>query len=273
MKNIVLLFVFVFCIQVSAQRKPKIKGNKNVVEVAESLPPFHSILLDDDLEIILQKSTEEGYEIVADDNLISVLKFEVEGNTLVISSYYRITRKKELKITINYTAIGAITMNHGSILMKDIIPAEELTIETHGDSRLQLNANATKIDIDMYDDSSGDINVVGETLNTTISDDVEVRIYTISEVNTLKMIDNTKAKMEGTAHSFSMDLSGEADVNGELLEAETAVLNLEDSASATVNASKDFKLSSKGLSKAYLYGNAKISIIDFFGNAELHKRE
>ncbi|HCO83723.1 MAG TPA: DUF2807 domain-containing protein, partial [Arenibacter sp.] len=35
---------------VYSQRKPKIKGNRNVIEVRETLPPFNAVQLDDDLD-------------------------------------------------------------------------------------------------------------------------------------------------------------------------------------------------------------------------------
>ena len=89
MKNLITLIVLVACFQTYGQRKPKIKGNKSVIEVREELPAFNAIEIIDDLEILLQKGASEGYVLNADDNLVDVLKFKVEDSTLFISSQKR----------------------------------------------------------------------------------------------------------------------------------------------------------------------------------------
>ena len=78
-----------------AQRKPKIKGNRNVVEVKEDLPSFNAIRLDDNLEVYLQEGAAEGYVVEADDNLLDILKFRVVDGTLNISSFYNIRSRKK----------------------------------------------------------------------------------------------------------------------------------------------------------------------------------
>ena len=95
-KNTIVFLALVFCFQAFAQRKPKIKGNKKVVEVVEELPPFNAIELNDDLKIFLEKSSSEAFIIKADDNLIDVLKFKVVDSTLIITSFYKIISKKKL---------------------------------------------------------------------------------------------------------------------------------------------------------------------------------
>ena len=92
MKKFTLLVVVLF-ISVTGytQRKPKIKGNKNVIEVREDLAPFTAIELVDDLDIVIQKASQEGYALELDDNLLDVLKFKVDGGVLKISSFSSIS--------------------------------------------------------------------------------------------------------------------------------------------------------------------------------------
>ncbi|MEO0528457.1 MAG: DUF2807 domain-containing protein, partial [Bacteroidota bacterium] len=121
MKKFIIVVLILSYGTVTAQRKPKIKGNRVVVEVREELPAFNAIELNDDLEITLHKSADPGYVITADDNLIDVLKFKVADSTLMISSFYKIIAKKKLEITINYRELESITMKEGKIGMEDII--------------------------------------------------------------------------------------------------------------------------------------------------------
>ena len=114
------------------QRKPKIKGNRSVIEVNKELPAFNSIKLVDDLVLTLKRTTEPGYTITADDNLIDILKFKVEDSTLIVSSFYQVTAKKNLDITIKYNQLKAIRLLYGTIRSDDLIKSETLKIEATG---------------------------------------------------------------------------------------------------------------------------------------------
>ena len=270
-RTLVLVMVMFFGLQAYSQRKPKIKGNKNVVEVREDLPPFTAVELNDDIKIVLQKSSNEGYALEADDNLIDVLKFKVSDSTLVISSFYNITSKKKLEITILYTELNAITMRNGEISMKDVISGDRLDVNTYGTSRLELNATADIININMEEISSGDFNLASDSLNLTFKDRIDAKVYATGDTNTIYMYKNASAKMEGTSGFLMAKLYGNSTLKAEKLEATKTVLISEDSPNAQVNVLEDFQLSSRGASKTSLYGNPKITILDFLDTSQLDK--
>ncbi|MFK7812225.1 MAG: DUF2807 domain-containing protein [Maribacter sp.] len=273
MKNIVVILTFFVCFQAFSQRKPKIKGNKSVVEVSESLPAFNTIELNDDLDISLVQANQEGYALTIDDNLIDVLKFKVDDGTLKISSFYKITSKKKLEITVNYFEISTIIVREGRIEMKDVIETDELTIETYGSAKVQLNANANLTNLTMEGNSSGDLNLESDTLNITLKDRVDVNILSTSQRNNIQMNSNAGAKMEGTAYALSVTLFDNANLKARKLDAEGVEVIAEGSPSARVYASSVFELTSRGSSKTYLSGDAKIEIIEFLDTSELHKEK
>ncbi|WP_148232057.1 GIN domain-containing protein [Maribacter sp. HTCC2170] len=273
MKNIITLLVLLVCFQTYSQRKPKIKGNKSVIEVREDLPPFNAIELIDDLEIVLQKGSDEGYTINADDNLIDVLKFKVEDSTLFISSFYRITSKKKLEITVNYFELQSITMRDGKINMKDVITSDELVVNTFGPSRLELNATAAVLDINMEGMSSGDFNLASDSLNITLKDRIDVRIYSVGASSSLEMDKNASAKVEGSTDMFKLNLFGNSNLKAAKFEAGIINANLEESPNARLNAYESIALSSRGSSKTHLYGNGKITILEFLDTSQLHKEK
>ncbi len=274
MKNIVILIGLLVSFQaVNAQRKPKIKGNRKVVEVQQELPPFNSIELVDDLDIILQKSSREGYSLEADDNLIDILKFKVQDSTLYISSFYKITGKKKLDITIQFVDLKKLTLQDGRIDMQDIITTDELYVTTFGASRLELNASAPYIQINMEGMSSGDYNLASDSLNITLKDRVDASIYSVGESSAIKMYKNASAKLEGKVDIFYADLYENSNLKAEKLEAETVKATLQESPSASVYALDNFELSSRGSSKTYLYGEAKIVILEFLDTSQLNKEK
>lgn len=271
MKKSILLIAVLICFQTYAQRKPKIKGNKNVIEVREDLPFFKAIELVDDLELVLQKGSSEGYAIEADDNLIDVLKFKVVDSTLIISSFYKITSKRKLDISISYIGLESITMHDGKINMKDVISSDRFLVNTFGPSRLELNATAPIIQINMEGMSSGDFNLASDSLNIVLKDRVDARIYAVGVSNAIQMFKNASAKMEGSADVLDVGLFENSNLKAEKMEATKVVAYLEGSSDAKLKAIEHIGLSSRGSAKTYLYGNPEIIIKEFLDTSQLHK--
>lgn len=270
MKKVTLLIALVCCFQVFSQRKPKIKGNKNVVEVQEDLPAFSAIELKDDLKVELRKGRQEGVFINADDNLIDVLKFEVVDGVLEISSFYNITGKKKLDIVVNYTELRSVVVREGRIETTDNVVTDVFDAKLFGSAKMEMNVNASVINLAMEGNSSGDLNFQSDTLNLIIKDRVDVRVYSVSEWTNVNLTSNANVKMEGTAYGLSAHLYDNSNLRATKLEAEGVEVIAEGSPNARVFARKDFELTSRGSSKTYLTGNPKIDIIEFLDTSELH---
>lgn len=274
MKNFVVLFLItIVSVNGYSQRKPKIKGNKNVIEVRKDLESFTAIELVDDLNIVLQKSSQEGYALELDDNLVDVLKFKVENDVLKISSFYNITSKKKLNITIFFQDLSSLKMLNGKISMKDVISANHIKVFTTGTSRLELNATADVMDITMEEISSGDFNLASDSLNIILKDRIDVKMYTTGVNNDIYMYKNASAKIEGTTDILKAKLYGNSSLKASDLQSSEVLLDLEDSPNAEVRALNNFQLNSKGASKTKLYGNPKITIIDFLDTSRLDKEK
>lgn len=272
-KGTLLLLLALSSCYMYAQKKPKIKGNKDVVEVKEYLPAFKAIQLNDDLDITLQKSSEESYNIIADDNLLGVLKFEVMDSTLVISSFYKITAKKKLEITVNYKELEAITLRDGKVNVESMISSDKFYVNTYGSSKIDLNVSAALLNINMEDNSSGNLNLDSDSLSISLKDKINAIIYSVGETASIEMFKNATVKIEGTTDSLSVRLVENTSFKGAKFEAASALLSLEGSSTARIYAFKDFELASSGNSKTYLLGNPKITITKFLNTSILRKEE
>ncbi len=265
-----ILIGLLVCFQTFAQRKPKIKGNKNVIEVREELPSFNAVKLVDDLELVLQEGPN-SYTINADDNLIDVLKFKVEEDTLVISSFYKITSRKKLDIVVNYTDLEAITMIDGKVNMTDVVSSDRFTVDLDGRSRLELSATAPIMNVDMKGMSSGDFNLASDSLSISLKDRVDAHIYAVGKSNTIRMSQNASARMEGNTEVLDVQLKDSSNLKAEKMEATSVVADMKGSPDIKVKALEEFKLSSQGSSKTRLYGNPKITIESFLDTSNLLK--
>ena len=273
--KIKLLLLLLMCstMAIQAQRKPKIKGNRTVIEVKDALPPFTKLELRDDLEVALRRSTEEAYTVTADDNLIDVLKFKIVDSTLVISSFYQITAKKKLDIVISYTQLNSIMLSDGKLTSIDKISSEVLKITTLGSAKIELGADAGLVKIDMQDNSSGTFNLTTDSLSVTLLNKADANIYSNSFNNALSMKDNTSLEIEGTADYFEFTVDGNAKLRAEDLETRKLTATLMGSSDARFFVTNTISLRQQGSSRCYLYGDPAIEIKQFTDTAELFKRK
>ncbi|MDT0605677.1 GIN domain-containing protein [Croceitalea rosinachiae] len=274
MKKITVILFIALLPQVSwSQRKPKIKGNRQVTEVRDELPPFNAIELNDNLEIKLKKSFGEGYEIIADDNLVDILKFKVVDSTLVISSFYDVTTKKKLNITVNYKELKAITQRDGKITSEDVINADELFVDVFGPSKLNLKASAFVAYLNLEDNSTTDFNLDVDSLSITMKHRSDANIYAVSGAKNIELLNNASLDISGTTDSLQLRAFNNTRFKGEKLQIVGAKIRLEESTIARVFATRELELQSRDDSKTYLYGEPKISILEFLDTSQLIKKE
>ena len=272
-KNSILLLLAFTTLASHAQRKPKIKGNRTVIEVKQSLPAFNKMEVSDDLDISLKRTTSEGYSITADDNLIDVLKFRVEDSTLVISSFYQITAKKKLEIEIGYTQLRSILLSEGRIEAKDKINADMLSITSLGSSKVDLSADLGTLLISMEANSSGRFNITADSLSISMENRADASVYSNAFRNQLQMNGNSSLTWEGTADDLSASMMGDASLKAENLEVQEVNTSMEASSEARFFVLNTITLSQKGTSRCYLYGEPKIEVYQFTDAAELLKRK
>lgn len=273
MKKVLMLLLLVAPVILVAQRRPKIKGNRSVTEVREQLPPFNAIELIDDLDIELKKSYGEGYEIVADDNLVDVLKFEVIDSTLVISSFYDIISKKKLEITINIRELKAITVKEGKVFGEAMMESDEWYLNTFGNAELDVDASGFTANINAEDNSSMNLNLDVDSLNIAMKHKTDGIIYAVSGSKKVNLADNASLTLEGTTETMVVDMASNTKLKADKLEAAEVSLSNKESGFARVNAFRTFTLKSTGDSKTHLYGNPKITIEEFFDTSQLLKKE
>ncbi|MGI9551936.1 MAG: GIN domain-containing protein [Aurantibacter sp.] len=274
MKNLLIILSLVFCFQGYSQRQPKIKGNRNVVVVEDELPDFSAIELNDDLDIVLERSDTPGYFIEADDNLIDILKFKVSGNTLEISSFYKVTSKKKMDIIIRFKELEAITLNDGKLVLKEKLSAyDNFQINTYGSSKLELLASAPVVTINMEGNSSGDLNIESDSLSINLKDRIDVRIYSVSEINNVQMHRNASARMEGTTDELHVELLDSSNFKGSKLQCDIAKVDISGSANARVDVVTELELTSSGSAKTNVYGSGKITLAEFLDTSQLHKEK
>ncbi|GGW29764.1 GIN domain-containing protein [Arenibacter certesii] len=273
LKKIVIVLLLLVNVAAYGQRQPKIKGNRNVIEVKEDLPFFNAIILEDDLDVNLKSGQIHGYEIEADDNLVDVLRFTVENETLRISSFYNITRKKKLNITVIFDQLHHITINNGKILTKDTFFTDALRVDMNANAKADLSVNTAYLDIHMDEKSSGDFRMEGDTLNINLKDKAKLKLYAVARATNIELVKNASAFLEGASAQVQFNLMDNASLKANKLEVDHIVASLDGNASAEVNVTNVLELFASGSSKTHVYGDGKIDLQEFLDTSELYRRK
>ena len=227
MKTSYLLLALLLPVIVFSQRKPKIKGSRVVTEVKQELPPFNAIQLNSDMAITLKKSFGPGYTIIADDNLIDIYKFKVEDSTLVISSFYDVSSKKQHEITVDNVEITALYVKEGSVVSKEQITTDALFVDAFGASRLDLQVNAGVADINLEDNTKADFNLDVDSLNVRLAKRAESYMYAVTESNTVSLETNSSLTLQGTSDRMALEVAGNSKYKGEKMEAGSVLVMMD----------------------------------------------
>ena len=267
----ILFFVFLTVNPMNGQRKPKIKGNRSVISVEKELSPFTDLVLSENLEITLQPGDAEMIKIEADDNLIDVLRFDVDGNTLTISSFYTITASKTLKLNLVYRQLDNIRLEAGSLIAMETLSADQLRLSILEDAKAKLSIRSSVLELDMSGKASADLRVEADSLQAVLGGTSKSFIYASGEGMDFSMTEQASLELEGLTHSLTLSLADNAKYKGSGMEAEAARVFLNASANAQVKALANLAYEGRGKAKLFVYGQPKIEILGLYDSAELRK--
>ena len=253
------------------QRKPRIKGNRKVVSVEQPLPSFRHLVLSDGLTLRLQPGSAEAVRIEADENLIDILRFEVEGDTLKVGSFYRITGSKQLGLTLVFSTLESIRVGQGELAMEETLEADFLKIDLEEDARAGLPIRAGLLDLQLKDNAAVDLRVTADSLHVDLGGRTDSRIYSEGGPVDLSMTGQASLDLEGSSPSLTLSMTDNSRLLAQGMQAEKAMAFLNSGALARLQADTSLSYEGRGNARLFVYGQPQIRILGFYDRAELHK--
>jgi hypothetical protein len=260
-------------VTVFAQKKPKIQGNKNVVDVYNTLEDFNAIEISDDLKVSITQTESNGYHLRTDENLAAVIKFDVVGDVLKIYSINRITSSKTIEIDITVTNIDEITL-HGRSELKSMnrLSFEMLDFTALDDSVFDLDLDCKESYFILNGHTQGNLLLRGDKskmiLNENAYLDAEMTLLSLDvEVNKRSDIE-----LNGEVEKLKITATGSTDIKAKRLRSAFADLVASNTSDIYVYASKELKLYAQGKSYIYVYGNPEISVDGLNDKSQIIKK-
>ncbi|WP_300007325.1 DUF2807 domain-containing protein [uncultured Dokdonia sp.] len=259
-----------------AQQLPKIKGSGIVtlkeVEIEES---FDTIDIDGDFDIELNQGNTDVYTIETDDNLIDVIQFTVEDNTLKISATHRIVKKKRFKITITASTIAEIHLNNEArIKGEGLITGENLILTAGKSSKFDLDVAYTNaIDVELFSDAEGTLKAKSESSKVALEGRATLKMYAIVNRLESQISDTSKLILDGTLETTNFTLAGNGKLTAKEALLTTTEINLSDDADAYIQVKEAITLYAQDSAVLQLYGEPTITVTGLKNKAKILKKE
>ncbi len=274
-KHYFLLIALVITAVSFAQKKEKIKGSKIVTVTQKDVEPFQNLEINDNLEIFIIKGDKQSIEIEADDNLHDVLKYEMNGNTLQLSSTKEVTGAKKFSVRVTYTNdLKLITVRSEAQLnsLADL-QGDNITVKNYDYSKSYLNVKATYFTLIMNDRSKAELNAKSESVTVELSKNAEIKALVTTQNLKMDLYQKTTATIEGDAAQAIFRADNNANLTAKKLNAVEMELVAEAYTNVSVNATKNISITATGKTEIQLFGAPKINMVNFADNATLYKKQ
>ena len=259
---------------VFSQKAEKIKGSKVVTSSIQQVKPFTMIEVEDNIEIYLEKGVKSEIKIEADDNLHDVISLKVENNILIISTSKEIQGFKKLTVKVTYTNdLNLITTKDESIVtaIQEII-LDTVTFKSLDKSKLFLNVNAGNFNLLADDKSKIELNLKSETAFVESSKNSSLKALINSSELKCDLYQKSSAIIEGDSDNSIIRIDNLAELNAIKFNSKTSDLTIEGKANCSLLVENNFILDANDNSEISIYGNPKIEIRKFSGEAKLLKK-
>ncbi len=266
-----VIFALFLCAFGYGQRKPKIKGNRSVITVDKPLTAFSHLQVTDDLQVVLESGNKEAVRIEADDNLIDILRFQQDGDTLKISSFYTITGSKKLNITLTYQNLRSLHVERGGVVAEQPIDAGALDLHFLEGATGILTVRAAEVQLHMEGNASSELNMVTDSLVARIADQSKAFIYSSDGAMDFSLSGRASVTLEGTGKSLTLSMTENSVLKAAGMQVSGITAFLNASAQAHLYSLTNLAYEGRDKSKLFVYGEPKIEILGFYDTAELHK--
>lgn len=258
-----LLFFMLFSISFGAvsQKKDKIKGSRVLAKESDKLDDFHVIEVSDNLEVTIFNGNRNSYELQADDNLIDVLKFEIDDDVLKIYSTKKITSSKKIEIQVNFEDLAAVVIkDDAKLFSKNTIEFRTFSLESRDNSFFDLDIEVDSLVLNLFSNSSGKLNLKGEKASIDLEDKTQLKGNIVLDSLTMGMNEKSLAKVSGDVIDLKLDAKGSSNLKAENLKVSTANLNISNSSDISIFVSKELRLYASDKSSINLYGNPELEV-------------
>ena len=189
-----------------------VQGSGNLKSEKRDVSDFKEVEAGGAVTVEITAQKDFSLEVEADDNLLSLIKTEVSGDTLKISMRDRISPKNKIRIKISLPELNGLDISGASNAIVSNVKTDSLRLEASGASKITIDGEANSLE----SEASGASRIDAENLKV---EDADVQANgasntTVSATNKLKADASGASTIyyTGEPNSFSPNTSGASSV-------------------------------------------------------------
>ena len=188
-KTIILIGLFIFAANASAQSR--IKGNGNVTTKKITTSSYDKVSIAGFYDVDLMAGSEGNITIEGEENLLQYVNIEVENGTLRIATKKGIkispSMNKGILVKVPFESLQGVSVaGSGDVNSKSTIKTSNFEAKITGSGDMKLDLDATEVDAKVT--GSGDMKLIGNatnfTCNVTGSGDIDAFSLESKKVDT-----------------------------------------------------------------------------------------
>lgn len=273
-KYIMLLLLVLSTTALVAQKKEKIKGSKIVTTERREIDNFQELVIEDNLEVHLERGEKAEVKIEADENLHQIISLEQYNKTLRIFTTQLASSYKKMIIRVTYTAdLNLISSkNESSINAIQELLLDKVTINAFDSSKLLINANVKNFVLQAGDKSKMELNIKSENVTIELNKNASLKALIVTDALKVDQYQKSNATVEGSATSAIIRLDNNASFTGNKLNTKSATITTESYTNCSLFVEKEVSIDAINKSEIQLLGTPKIEMRKFLDEAKLIKK-
>ncbi len=276
MKKIMLILLTITSLSAFAQKKEKIKGNREVLIKKFTIAPFTAIEVGEKFNIKLEKATDTTRVVVeTDDNLFDVIHFKVEDKVLSFWTSMEIVKKKRLRITVyipaNFNKIKLLEKGH--VFTDTQLELNKLNLESYYKSGAKLDLKIKEnLELNALEKSDLDLEILAPKANVNLSDNANLKAIFNLKTAEIEVNHSASCELEGDIEQLNLKALEKSKVKADQSDIKNVNLLSSDKAKVYISVTKQIIMNLSGKTETYLFGTPEIKLKSFEDNAALYKK-
>ncbi|KAB8153652.1 hypothetical protein EZY14_010520 [Kordia sp. TARA_039_SRF] len=261
---IVALFLLI-SLTAFAQKKEKIKGNREVTTVIYEIDPFTSLEVKEGLEIVLLNGETPKVEVITDENLHEVFLVDVVDGTLRIatSKEIRSYKKLEIFVTISKDLQRIHAENEAEITSVTTLTIDKAEINALEKAELDLRIMSDSLAINGFGKTKQRYEITTRELIVTGFEDAEIN----ADVTTRKLttqVEYAEVNLKGKTDVLYAEVKEKGELTAYDLVSKEIHVTTTEQGKAVLNASEKITIDAHDRSEIDLLGNPQSIIMHKF---------
>jgi Putative auto-transporter adhesin, head GIN domain len=189
-----------------------VKGSGSMKTETRDVSGFTAIDVSGAFEVEIVAQKDFSVEVEADDNLLELIKTEIDGDTLKIKSEKSIKSSNPLRIRISAPNIESLDLSGASKVNIVNLNNDSLSLDSSGASKIKLEGTTKNFDVEMSGASKLDAeNLKAENVSVDSSGASSAYVYVTNELK-VDLSGATNVTYSGSPKSVHKKASGASSV-------------------------------------------------------------